>query len=56
MLKSILSIETIQDDEKSSTYVVTRYIDQSMLIKIYKKNPITNIYKYIKTIQTNQFA
>jgi hypothetical protein len=50
MLKSIVSIETINDDEKNNTYVVTKYIDNTMRIKIYKKNTITSVPQYIKTI------
>jgi hypothetical protein len=51
MLKRVLSMETVKDGGKESTYVVTKYMDESMSIKIYKKNPITQMEEYLKTIQ-----
>ncbi len=53
MLKSIVSIETIQDDEKNNTYIVTKYNDNTMRIKIYQKKSVTSAPKYIKTILGN---
>ena len=53
MLKSVVSIETLKDNDRDSTYVITKYKDDSIAVKVYKKNPITNIYKYIKTIQAS---
>ncbi len=44
-------METVKDGGKESTYVVTKYMDESMSIKIYKKNPVTQIEEYLKTIQ-----
>jgi len=52
MLKNVISIETLKDSEHNSTYIITKYEDNSIAVKVYKKNPITHIYKYIKTIQS----
>ncbi len=56
MLKSVISVETLKDHEHHSTYVVTKYEDNSISVKVYQKNPITQIYKYIKTIQSSSLS
>ncbi len=52
-MKSILNVKTLYDNNNKLTYVVTKYSDNSIAIKIYKKESESNINKYIKTLQSN---
>lgn len=53
LLKSVVSVETVYDDENQNTYVVTKYMDDSFSVKIYSKNIETNRYEYVKTIEVS---
>ncbi len=53
MSKSILSVKTLFDNNNHLTYVVTKYSDNSIALKIYKKESESNRDKYIKTFQLN---
>ncbi len=50
-MKNILNIKTLYDNNNQLTYVVTKYSDNTVAIKIYKKEYNTN--KYMKTLQSN---
>lgn len=53
-MKSILNVKTLYDNNNHLTYVVTKYSDNSVAIKIYKKESENkNGNKYIKTLQSN---
>ena len=52
-LKSVVSVDTVYDDENQKTYVVTKYVDDSFSIKIYTKNVEKNAYEYVKTIEVS---
>ncbi len=43
MFKSIVSIESMKNAKNQHTYIITRYTDQSMMIKIYKENMMNHI-------------
>ncbi len=53
-MKSILNVKTLYDNNNRLTYVVTKYSDNSVAIKIYKKESESKDgNKYIKTLQSN---
>lgn len=53
-MKSILNVKTLYDNNNKLTYVVTKYSDNSIAIKIYKKeSENSSIDTYIKTLQSN---
>ncbi len=52
-MKGILNVKTLYDNNNKLTYVVTKYSDNSIAIKIYKKESESNSNKYIKTLQSN---
>ncbi len=52
-MKSILNVKTLYDNNNKLTYVVTKYSDNTIAIKIYKKESENNSNKYIKTLQSN---
>ena len=50
--KKVLDLKTLYDDDNELIYVVTQYIDNSYVIKIYS-NYANVKNRYIKTIRVN---
>lgn len=59
MLNKIVNVKTLYDDENNLIYVVTKYNDNSYIVKIYKQsrsNYLNIKNRYIKTIKINHIV